>query len=783
VPASVILPAGQTFATFHLTVLDNEALDGTELVQILAAATNFQNGLANVDVSDDETPLLATKPFPPHLSLNNPEDVDLSWSAGLGEGLELITNGGFEIGTFAGWNTSNTASNESTAFTVFSESDELNSSSLRVPFGGDYALSILGSMSGTRVFWRDVTVPNAQIISFAWADQWENLAGSFSSNNHFRVEVRSTNDAVLKTVFSNISGHTSFTGWTFREFNISEYRGQTIRLAFVLQTTAFPFEIFLDDISLRAANPPLTSFDVYFGTNSNLTGGELLGTTTNTFWPLPKLDVMTTYFWKIVSKRSGEIAGPIWQFRVVPSVTVSNITATEGTQSGTATFNLTLSKAISETARVHYTTLSGTALAGQDFAASSGEVEFAPGETNASVAITLTDDGAFERSETFYLSITNVENVALPAAPAQCTILNDDPLLASISPIAVDENAQLNFQIQLTASPEVLGTNSLVFSLTNAPAGAAIHPVTGMLSWTPTEGQGPGVFNLGVHVEDGIEINETESFTVTVNEVNSAPTIDPIANKVVAELSTLSFSITASDADLPANDLQFSLDAAPLGASIHPVSGVFTWSPSEGQGPSTNLVTVRVTDYGEPSLSSVSSFVIVVSEVNSAPVLLPIGNKYVHANSSLHFSAAATDADIPANSLTFSLLGTPPAGATIHPSSGNFNWSNIVAPVGSTNTITIRVQDNGSPNLAKSETFAVIVVPSPVIQNVTMQGSELTLTWSAISGRSYRVQYTSDLQGSEWIDFADVTAESGNASITEFLSGEQQKFYRVLVLP
>ena len=50
-------------------------------------------------------------------------------------------------------------------------------------------------------------------------------------------------------------------------------------------------------------------------------------------------------------------------------------------------------------------------------------------------------------------------------------------------------------------------------------------------------------------------------------------------------------------------------------------NGVITWTPTEGQGPGTNTITTVVTDNGVPPLSATNSFEVMVTEVNSAPVL------------------------------------------------------------------------------------------------------------------------------------------------------------------
>src|SRR5205823_4385611 len=131
--------------------------------------------------------------------------------------------------------------------------------------------------------------------------------------------------------------------------------------------------------------------------------------------------------------------------------------------------------------------------------------------------------------------------------------------------------------------------------------------------------------------------------------------------------------------------------------------------PSEAQGPSTNVITVRVSDNGSPPLSDTKSFTVVVSEVNSAPILGPIVNQTVNEGTGLIFSVSASDADVPANTLTYSLEAGAPAGASINPATGMFTWTPSETQGPSTNTISVRVTDNGSPSLSAAKSFTVVV--------------------------------------------------------------------------
>ena len=67
---------------------------------------------------------------------------------------------------------------------------------------------------------------------------------------------------------------------------------------------------------------------------------------------------------------------------------------------------------------------------------------------------------------------------------------------------------------------------------------------------------------------------------------NTPPTLALIADKTVDEGSLLSFTCVASDTNVPAQTLAFSLDAgAPAGVSLNATNGQFTWTPLEAQGP------------------------------------------------------------------------------------------------------------------------------------------------------------------------------------------------------
>lgn len=102
------------------------------------------------------------------------------------------------------------------------------------------------------------------------------------------------------------------------------------------------------------------------------------------------------------------------------------------------------------------------------------------------------------------------------------------------------------------------------------------------------------IVNRRSSIRGRLELEQLEDRTL----LNQAPILNPIGRRPVNEQSLLSFTATASDADMPTQSLTFSLDAgAPAGASITP-AGMFSWTPTEMQGPGSYQITIRVTDNG-----------------------------------------------------------------------------------------------------------------------------------------------------------------------------------------
>ena len=192
-------------------------------------------------------------------------------------------------------------------------------------------------------------------------------------------------------------------------------------------------------------------------------------------------------------------------------------------------------------------------------------------------------------------------------------------------------------------------------------------------------------------------------------QTNTAPVLDALLNRIVGEGALLTFTATATDADVPHQTLTFSLEAgAPSGASIS-AGGVFSWIPTEAQGPGSYPITIRVTDNGVPAQSATAGFTVQVNEVNATPALTAIGNRSITEGQLLSVTNSASDTDTPAQSFTYSLDSGAPAGMTINPVSGVLTWTPAESQGPGSYPVTVRVADNGEPTASTTQPFTVTV--------------------------------------------------------------------------
>jgi hypothetical protein len=168
---------------------------------------------------------------------------------------------------------------------------------------------------------------------------------------------------------------------------------------------------------------------------------------------------------------------------------------------------------------------------------------------------------------------------------------------------------------------------------------------------------------------------------------------------------------------------------------------------------------------------------------NTPPLIGSLPDRVVVEGQLLLFSVTASDSDLPAQNLTFSLQPGSPTGAAINSANGLFSWRPSAAQALTTNLIGVRVIDDGSPPMSATRVLAVRVAPRPQVTQIAPTQTGYAITFVTVAGKMYRVEYKNELDDSMWLPVdADVIAVGDELVINDNLGASPQRFYRVLVL-
>jgi uncharacterized repeat protein (TIGR03803 family) len=85
---------------------------------------------------------------------------------------------------------------------------------------------------------------------------------------------------------------------------------------------------------------------------------------------------------------------------------------------------------------------------------------------------------------------------------------------------------------------------------------------------------------------------------------------------------------------------------------------------------------------------------------------------------------------------------------------------------------------------ATSDGALLSVLFPPVFQTATKSGNSLFLTWSAVQGQRYQLQFRADLKSGNWVNLGGQrTATGATISVSDPIGSNSQRFYRVILLP
>jgi uncharacterized repeat protein (TIGR01451 family) len=383
VPANVTLNGGQSNVTFNLTIIDDGELDGPQTATITATAPGYAGAVGAITVLDNETATLnvaapaavtegdglvactVSVSAPPaanvQVSLTSSDVTALQVPAGItipaGQTSAVVYASviddakidGDQSATItahvANW-TDGTGvvvvhDNESTNLTVFlpvsaREGDGVLLNGGSVHISGTLATNLLVNLGSSDL--TELTVPAGVTIP----------AGQTAAAFNLTVVDDTEIDGA-----QTVSVSASSTGFVSGSSMMTVYDNESPPVPFnpspadlatnVVQSNSLSWQ------SGAVAGEVITN-DVYFGTTPTPGASQLLGTTTNTIWPLPLLAPQTTYYWQIVARKAGVTPGPVWRF-TTRGVDHFQLSAVSSPQAVSTPFNLQV------TARDSYNTV------------------------------------------------------------------------------------------------------------------------------------------------------------------------------------------------------------------------------------------------------------------------------------------------------------------------------------------------------------------------------------------------------------------------------------------
>lgn len=242
---------------------------------------------------------------------------------------------------------------------------------------------------------------------------------------------------------------------------------------------------------------------------------------------------------------------------------------------------------------------------------------------------------------------------------------NRAPVLLPVGNQTVAQQQTLTVALQAT-DPD---NDTLTYSAANLPAGAALDPVSGILTWTPNLSQSGTFNNIVLSASDG-NLTASQTLTIDVTAINQAPVLVPLVEQDGREGTPLQFTLAAADGD--GDPLTYGvISGLPSGAKFNTMTGQFKWTPTYSQA-GDYAIQFGVSDPG--GLSDQISVNVHIDQVDLPPSLV-VTNHQAVVGQPLGFTLLGSHPDqgIPID-LTYSALGLP-EGSSLNPQTGAFSWT------------------------------------------------------------------------------------------------------------
>uniref|UniRef100_E6XGC6 Outer membrane adhesin like protein n=1 Tax=Shewanella putrefaciens (strain 200) TaxID=399804 RepID=E6XGC6_SHEP2 len=323
-------------------------------------------------------------------------------------------------------------------------------------------------------------------------------------------------------------------------------------------------------------------------------------------------------------------------------------------------------------------------------------------------------------SYTFTVSATNIVGTGASSSASNAVVPNGAPTISGTPALSINQDTLYSF---IPTATDTAG-DTLTFSITNKPTWATFEPATGALTGTPTNAD-IGITNgIVISVSDGTLSASLPAFSITVVNVNDAPSITSVAITTATQDVAYSYTFVASDADT-GDVISLSAVTKPSWLTFNAASGVLSGTPSNadvGMHP----VMLRVTD--TDGLTAEQSFTITVTNVNDAPSISSVAITTATQDVAYSYTLVASDADT-GDVISLSAV-TKPSWLTFNAASGVLSGTPSNADVGM-HPVMLRVTDTDGLTAEQSFTITVTNVnDAPSISSVAITTATQDVAYS-----------------------------------------------------
>ncbi|MBN1896330.1 MAG: PKD domain-containing protein [Candidatus Aenigmarchaeota archaeon] len=241
------------------------------------------------------------------------------------------------------------------------------------------------------------------------------------------------------------------------------------------------------------------------------------------------------------------------------------------------------------------------------------------------------------------------ENISIYNGTVEVNI-NDNPVITPIGNKVMQEGSLFSLEVEATDADG----DAVTLNQTSGP-GTLIGTIYNYTAPWDTDHDNE-IYTVGFEAHDDYGGSDTESFQLTVNDINRDPTVNAIADKNVDEGQTLTFAVSGSDPE--SDTLSYSVVSGP--GSILGTTYSYTPGWDTNHSDEISSVVIEATDghggYGE------TSFQLNVSDVNRVPSIdsyIPTDTTpEMDEGTSLFFSVTASDGDSDTLTYEWKLNGT-----------------------------------------------------------------------------------------------------------------------------